>query len=122
MIIILCTFVCNCLRRLNVNMKWVALLLFVFKGEHKKMICLVSCFLLHRSLFGAFLSASVLFEVPNFNFHPTLSYFLIVCVCLCVCVHGLTFFFSCRVSAIISSDFHILIICIIILFFHITAL
>lgn len=74
-------------------MKWVALLLFVFKEEHKKMICLVS-FLLHRSLFGVCLFAPVLFEVPNFNFHPTLSYFLIVCVCLYVGVHGLTFFFS----------------------------
>lgn len=70
-------------------MKWVALLLFVFKGEHKKMICLVSFFLLHCPVFGTFLLASVLFEVPNFNFHPTLSYFLIVCVC----VHGLIFFF-----------------------------
>lgn len=81
---------CAFLRRLN--MKWVALLLFVLKREHKKIItllvfvCFTGC-----SLFGAFLLASVIIELPNFDAHPTQTSFLVVDICSFM--DGLAFFF-----------------------------
>lgn len=88
-----------------------ALLFFVHQREQKKIITsLVSVCFTGCSLFGAFLLASVIIELPNFDVHPSQTYFLIVDIFFSF-LDGLALFFSFKFSTDISSG--LLTVCII---------